>query len=329
MRRLIGLAVFLLALYGVLLLAMHLSGVLDKTLSANNANLARRVGQYGIISLGVTFVIIIGGIDLSIGSVVALSATVLAIVLIDPAFRWSPWLAIPMVLLLGAGIGLIHGLLITKVRLPAFVVTLCGLFIYRGVARTIASNQSKGLGDEYQDLVNFFTEPVRLVETHELEILLPRFLILFLILAVIAAVVLHKSVFGRYLYAIGNNEQAVRYAGIPADRYKIYAYVICSTLAALFGVLFLMRNNSVRPSADGSFFELYAIAGAVLGGCSLRGGQGTVIGVAIGTAILWILPNLTNMWGVPSELEFVVIGGSLLVGAILDELLRPRSSARV
>jgi ribose transport system permease protein len=141
-------------------------------------------------------------------------------------------------------------------------------------------------------------------------------------LAAVAAVFLHLSVYGRYFFAIGSNERAARYSGIATDRYKLLAYVVCSTLASLYGVLYLMKLNSTQPSTDGLGLELYAIAGAVLGGCSLRGGEGNILGVIIGTAILVVLPNLTNMLGVKSEFDNVVIGVAFLIGAILDEVLR-------
>jgi ribose transport system permease protein len=315
MKKLIGLALFLGILYSVLLMAVPSDSV-----AANNYNLGTHIGSFGIISLGAALVIIAGGIDLSIGSVVALSATLQAILLTDPRFDWPPLLAVPAVLAVGAVIGLIHGLLITKLKLPAFVVTLCGLFIYRGTARTIAGNLSKGLGNDFTELRDFlYTRPV---------FELPRFLVIFLILAGIAAVFLHWSVYGRYLYAIGRNEKAARYAGIPADRYKTATYVVCSLLASFAGILFLMENNSVQPSADGNFYELWAITGAVLGGCSLSGGDGTILGVIMGTALLRILPNLANMWEVPSELEFIIIGGALLVGAFMDEVLKSRAMTK-
>jgi ribose transport system permease protein len=316
MKQLLGISLLLAALY-----ALILWQVPEGSLSLNNANLGKRIGLYGIISLGAGLLIIAGGIDLSIGSVVALSATLTAILLTEPGYGWPPVLVLPVVLGLGVVIGLIHGLLVTKLKLPAFMVTLCGLFIYRGVARTISGNKSKGLADQFEELKH---------QLYDYTVFgLPRFLVIFLVLAVLAIVFLHFSVYGRYLYAIGSNQKAARYSGIATDRYKILAFVLCSTLASFFGILFLMENNSVRPSSDGSFFELYAIAGAVLGGCSLRGGEGTVLGIVIGTAILVMLPNLTNLLGVPSELEFIVIGGALLVGAIMDELLRPRSAARL
>jgi len=312
MKQLLGITMLLAILYGILVWATP-----ENSLSLTNFNLGKRIGDYGIIGLGAGILIISGGIDLSIGSVVALSATVAAMLLTGGlGYELTPALALPLVLLMGAAIGLINGLLVTKMKLPAFMVTLCGLFIYRGVARTISGNVSRGLQDQFKDLVEMlYTEPVFGV---------PRILVVFLGLVVLATVFLHLSVYGRYLYAIGSNEKAARYSGIATDRYKVLAYVLCSTLASLYGIMFLMDNNSVRPSSDGSFYELYAIAAAVIGGCSLRGGQGTVLGIVIGTAVLVVLPQLTNMLGVSSELQFIVIGGALLLGTILDELLRPR-----
>jgi ribose transport system permease protein len=259
--------------------------------------------------------IISGGIDLSIGAVVGLCSTVLAMLLVKQ--EWNPLAAIVVVLVLGAAIGAVHGLLVTLLRIQAFVVTLCGLFIYRGAARWLAGDQVIGLGNHFPTLKHWLYSSKDIFG-------LPMSLVIFLLLAAAATVFMHFSVYGRYLFAIGSNETAARYSGIATGRYKVLAYVLCSTLAAFFGVLFLMEQNSVQPSESGSFFELYAIAGAVLGGCSLRGGEGTVLGVLMGTAILWILPNFTKMWGVPSELEYTVIGSALLLGAILDELLRQR-----
>jgi ribose transport system permease protein len=317
MRKLIGIALFLLVLYFTLLIANEGARSLD-----NHYNLGKRIGLYGIISLAAGLLMITGGIDLSIGSVVGLSATVLAMLLMSPAeggLGWPPLAAIALVLGLGVVVGLVNGLLVTKLKVQAFVVTLCGLFIYRGLARWIANDQQKGLGTSYVELKELLHGDV---------LGLPVALVIFVMLAGAATVFLHFSVYGRYFYAIGSNERAARYSGIPTDRYKVLAYVLCSGLTAFFGVLYLMESNSVQPSGTGNFFELYAIAGAVLGGCSLRGGEGTVLGVVIGTAILWILPNLTNMWGVRSELEYTVIGGALLCGAILDELLRRHSAVR-
>jgi len=314
MKKLLGLALFLLVLYVLLLLADP-----GARSALNHFNLGKRIGLYGIISLGAAILIISGGIDLSVGSVIGLCATVMAMLLVD--YGWPPLAAIGAVLALGACIGLANGLLVTHLRVQAFVVTLCGLFIYRGAARWLSGDQVKGLGASFPTLKYWLYESKDVLG-------LPMSLVIFSVLAAAAAVFLHLSVYGRYLFAIGSNEAAARYAGIATNRYKVLAYVMCSTLAAFFGILLLMELNSAQPSETGSFMELYAIAGAVLGGCSLRGGEGTVLGVLIGTTILWMLPNFTKMWGVPSELEYTVVGGALLLGALLDELLRRRSAQR-
>lgn len=317
MKKLVGMVVFLVVLYIALLYADPNAGS-----AQNHYNLGKRIGFYGILCLGTAMLIITGGIDLSLGSVVGLSATIMAILLID--YDWPPAAALAAVLATGMGIGVIHGLLVTRLKLQAFVVTLCGLFIYRGAARWIAGDTVKGLG-RLSPALQSFKDLVYKADVFGL----PKFLVIFLLLCALATVFLHFSVYGRYFFAIGSNERAARYSGIATERYKILAYVICSMLASFCGVLFLFEHNSAQPSETGSFFELYAIAGAVLGGCSLRGGEGSVFGVMIGTTILWILPNLTKMWGIPDEFEYMVIGGALLLGAILDELLRPRSEKRL
>lgn len=312
MKKLIGLFVFLLILYGLLLVSDE-----GARSAYNHYNLGKRIGLYGILSLGAGILIIAGGIDLSIGAVVGLCTTTLAILLTE--LQWHPVRAIGATLALGAGIGLVNGLMVAKLRLQPFVITLCGLFIYRGLAQWIAGNQNKGLGTQFPALREALA-------TTQLFGGVPVALVILLALAAVAAIFLHGSIYGRYLFAIGGNDLAARYSGVAVDRYRILAYVVCSLSAALFSVLFLMEENAVQPSNTGSFFELYAIAGAVLGGCSLRGGEGNVAGILIGTTILWILPNFTNMWGVPSELKFTVIGAALLVGALLDELLRRRGT---
>lgn len=331
MKKLLGIALFLVLLYGILLISAE-----GASSAENHYNLGRRIGLYGIITLGAGLLIITGGIDLSIGSVVGLSATLLAILVVDRQQHFA--VAIVLVLLVGAVIGLINGLLVTRLRVQAFVVTLCGLFIFRGAARWIANDQAKGLGvlgegarkGEYEIAKELLYSGGALKWLGPLDPTryLPVSLLIFLALAGIAAVFLHGSVYGRYFYAIGSNERAARYSGIATDRYKVLAYVICSTLAAFFGVLYLMQEKSAQPSSTGNFLELYAIAGAVLGGCSLAGGEGNVIGLLIGTSILILLPNLANMLSIPSALEYTVIGGALLIGAIIDELLR-RRAARV
>src|SRR5262249_55175489 len=189
-----------------------------------------------------------------------------------------------------------------KLRLQPFLVTLCGLFIYRGVARSLSSS-SVGLGVKadpgYLDQI----EQVRAFLFSGKLLGVPHVLFVLLFVATLLGLFLHRTRYGRYLYAIGANEEAARYAGIPTDRYKIVAYVICSTLAGLGSVLYILDNRTALPTSAGAWLELYAITGAVLGGCSLRGGEGTVPGAVLGAAVLPLLRKLCSFGGVGNEIE--------------------------
>ena len=219
---------------------------------------------------------------------------------------------------MGAVIGLINGILVTTLRLQAFLVTLCGLFIYRSIALVVSRGDAKGISGVHPEWETFFTGGW---------LGIPVTLWILIALAIVATIFLHFSVAGRYFYALGSNERAARFSGISVDFYKILAYVLCSTLVGLYSFLALLKVPSVTPSNTGSFDELYAIAGAVLGGCSLRGGEGTVPGFLIGTAILIILNSMGTFWQISDRWNGILIGSILLLGTILDEVLRRRSDA--
>jgi ribose transport system permease protein len=138
--------------------------------------------------------------------------------------------------------------------------------------------------------------------------------------------VLHRSIYGRYLFAVGRNEVAARYSGINSRLVITSAYIIMGVLAGIAGIVFAFYTNSISPSSHGSFFELYGIAAAVLGGCSLRGGEGSIIGILIGTALLQVLQNLVNLLGIPSSLNFAVMGAVILLGVIGDQFLQRRKA---
>lgn len=276
----------------------------------NLANTANLVGLFGIFAIGQGFVIITGGIDLSVGSVIALLG-VLFVNLIAGA--GAPWpAALAMMLLLGAGIGLAHGLLITRLNIQPFIVTLCGLLIYRGVARFYTGDGTAGFG---------FGQSFPLLEwlTTGRSFGVPHSFMAMLILAAIMWVVLHRSVFGRHLYAVGKNEEAARYAGVATGRVIVAAYVICSVMTAIAAIYFAMYTRSISPSSHGNFYELYAIAAAVLGGFSLRGGEGSIVGVVLGAVLLQVLQNLVNLLGIPSSLNFAVMGSVILLGVLADQ----------
>jgi ribose transport system permease protein len=151
----------------------------------------------------------------------------------------------------------------------------------------------------------------------------PNVLLVMLVIAAIVGLVIHGTVYGRHLYAVGSNEQAARYSGIATDRVKVAAYIFTAVISGLGGVLYLMEYSTANPTTAGSLFELYAITGAVLGGCALRGGDGAVPGMVLGAAVLPLLAKLCNFtsW-IGSEQEYTVIGAALLAGTIANELIR-------
>jgi ribose transport system permease protein len=341
MKRLLGVLVLVLALYG----AVMLSGSGARSAS-NQQEIALRLGFYGILTLGVGVLILSGGIDLSIGSLVGLGSVCFGRLLI---LLVPPWQAALLIVAGGALLGLCHGLLVTKLRLQPFLVTLCGLFIYRGLARVLSPQGSMGIILDTEDLerfdrglhsrmeadpdlfdslserlkeLNLQSEKLRDLLYSGTPLRLPNVFVLLLLLAAAVGLFLHFTKYGRYLYAIGANEEAARYAGINTDNYKILAYVICSALAGLGSVVYMLNNRTVNPTSAGSLLELYAITGAVLGGCSLRGGEGSVPGMLLGAAALPLLRQMCSFGGVSDELEYVVIGAALLVGTISDELLK-------
>jgi len=397
----------------------------------NLFNLLRWTALFGILALGVAFVIITGGIDLSIGSVVALTGIVLMRLLqpyyvdtgqqftieavgedfktiqvdgdapsfVDKDQVWvvnpshdtnagddvaeylavynidgeatqrldrpgwivlrdrigaeyageqseiyarrfmNPWLAIAITLGVGVVIGLFHGLLIGYGKLQPFIVTLCGLMGYRGVARLVSGDQTLSLDPRFSGLRELaigqpFDVPIPFIDMISPSgdsgqsagffgwVPFPIPMLILLVMAVAAAVFLHKTVPGRHLLAMGQNEEAARFSGINTRLMTLLAYVLCSTLAAVGGVLFALDVNTVQPSSHGNFYELYAIAAAVLGGCSLRGGVGSIAGVVIGTAVMRALYNAINLLEQPTYWEYVIIGVVLLFGVMIDELGR-------
>ena len=220
------------------------------------ANTANLIGLFGLFSLGEGLVIITGGIDLSIGSVFALLGVIFVDLLVTYELPWP--LAILIILFAGTLIGLINGFLITRMRLQPFVVTLCGLLLYRGIARYYTNDGTAGFafGQSFPTLEWLTTGRSYGV---------PHTFIAFVIIALAMAVLLHRSVFGRYLFAVGRNEEAARYSGIQTGRVVAAAYVICGALAGLSSIFLTMYTRSISPASHGNFYELYGIAAAVLG----------------------------------------------------------------
>ncbi len=538
----------ILGIFGLLIFVCLFTTVLNDSFVGqyNLYNTTRWSALFGILSIGVAFVIITGGIDLSIGSVVGLVACLLPMLVVEQGY--SPTAAVLIVMLVAGAIGLLHGLLITRLDLQPFVVTLCGLLFYRGFARWLTDDGTLGFGQDYDGLrllaigkpcswatmllgggIGLFgyglwnlgrlrphgdqhiggpqdrdrdierkisawsipaigvllavagssrfwqgwesgpgtplfeiagykirslgievsenaalmpstvmkyggtvlfvptllafllwawqsdagrvKKPLALVigslilltlcvwqlvplfrsaaaddrwqvgavevsgemlktvlmmivfvivggvigsvgwlisaagtasgkskaltpalvatgvmallgQTQLAATMVPMPMLILIALAIVASIFLNRTVYGRYLLALGRNEEAARYSGINTKRMIVVAYVLCSLAAGLGGILFAVDVNSVQPSGFGNFYELYAIAAAVLGGCSLRGGEGNILGVVIGAAVMRVLYNAINILGISTKLEFAIIGMVILAGAIVDVVVK-------
>ena len=305
---------------GVLLLLVALCAIVaiasPQFLSVTNVqNVARLVGTYGMFSIGVGIVIITGGIDLSVGSICALLGVLLSMMLVE--WGWPAAVALAAVIALGACLGAAHGLLVARLRLQPFIVTLCGLLLYRGAARYIAEDSTKGFGTGQG------FEWVRTLASASI-VGVPMPFVLMCVVAGLAWVLLHRSVFGRHLFAIGHNAEAARYSGVSTRAVITWAYILSGILAAFSAIVIAFYTNSISPASHGNFYELYAIAAAVVGGCSLRGGEGSVIGIVMGAALLQVLRNLVNLLDIPGSLDFAVMGAVILMGAAADQLFGGR-----
>jgi len=283
----------------------------------NLHNNGRRLALLSIYAIGGSLAIISAGIDLSVGSLIGLIAVVLPLLITGHETPIAE--ALVLVLALGIALGLVHGLLIAKFNLQPFIVTLCALLAYRSLARTITADMTQGFGEAHEGLRQlaigtFLHVPIAV----------------YLMVAVAAAVgiFLHGTVWGRHLYALGQNEEAARYSGVAVDRLKIAAYTISALLSAIAGILLALDTNSVQPSDAGKSYELYGIAAAVLGGCSLRGGEGTVVGIVVGATILTVLRNLIILAGLSTYIEDILIGAVILGMVTIDEIVKRRTAGR-
>jgi ribose transport system permease protein len=286
----------------------------------NLANMANIIGLFGIFSLGAGLVIITSGIDLSVGSMIALIGVLLVMALTE--WHWAWPLAVLFVVFVAMILGWAHGLLVTRFGMQPFIVTLCALLLYRGLARYIAHDSTKGFGNA----AGF--ETLRGLANGNWHGL-PMPFVLLIIISVIMWIVLHRSVYGRYLLAVGRNEEAARFSGINTRLVISSSYVVAALLTSISAILFAFYTNSVSPSTHGNFYELYGIAAAVLGGCSLRGGEGSVIGILIGTALLQVLQTLVNLLGIDSSLNYAVMGAVVLIGVLADQIFKRRAAKKV
>lgn len=310
---------------GLLLLLVVISAITEALnplflSGVNLLDMANLIGLFGIFSIGEGLTIITGGIDLSVGSMFSLLGVVFIDLVANRNIGWP--LALVAVLAGGLVLGAVQGLLITRARMQPFIVTLCGLLIYRGAARYYTDDSTMGFG--YGDSADTLSW---LASGRSFGV--PHSFIFLIVVALILGVVLHRSVFGRYLFAVGKNEEAARYSGIRTNLVIAGAYVLSGLLAGISTIFLVFYTNSVSPSTFGNFYELYAIAAAVLGGCSLRGGEGSILGIVLGTALLQVLQNLVNILGIPSSLNFAVMGTVILLGVFADQQLQKRRAMAI
>lgn len=273
----------------------------------NLVNVAQQTVINAVIAVGLTYVIISGGIDLSVGSVLAFAGVVLALAL---QAGWPLVAAVAAGVGVGLGCGVVNGVLISYGRLPPFIATLGMMSVTRGAALLVTDGRP----------VSGFGADFRWLATGELAGLpVP----VWGMLAVYAAghFVLQRTKFGRYVYAIGGNEEASLLSGVPVARYKVGIYALGGALAGLASVLLTARLNSAQPIA-GLSYELDAIAATVIGGTSLLGGQGSLIGTLIGALIMGVLRNGLNLLGVSSFVQQVVIGAVIIVAVLFDTFLK-------
>ncbi len=303
-----------------------------KFLGMSNAlTTSRQISMLGIYAIGISFVIITGGIDLSVGSVVGLTGVLIAKFSSTEfgGLGLSLWLGIPIALAIAALIGLAQGLIITRLKLQPFIVTLGFMLLLRGVSQTVVKGASISLGaSSLRDLsegglIHVSGNP-----------LLPYTVLIFTGAIVLGAIVLHTTVFGRYVYAIGGNRDAAEYSGINVRRIETLTYVISSLSGGVAGVLYAAYIGEMDQSI-GIAFELYAIAAAVLGGVSLRGGEGSILGIVIGSAVYQVIYNGINMfqivrvnargqqqsWRLDENWRFIIVGGVILTAVIADQVV--------
>jgi rhamnose transport system permease protein len=262
--------------------------------------------EIGIMMLPMVFIIITGNIDLSVASTLGLSASLLGYL---HNAGWNIWAAAGVALLMGALCGLLNGTLIARLGLPSLVVTLGTFSFYRGLAYALLGDQA---ARDYPDAFTYIGQG------HLFGTRAPVSLLIFAVLAVIFGLVLHRTRFGRYLYAIGNNEAASRYSGVPVRRIKIAIYTLSGAVAALAGLVLAARFGSTRPDI-GTGLELTVITVTVLGGVSISGGQGSMVGAALSLLLIGVARFGMGLMNVQGQVQSIVIGLLLILSILLPQ----------
>ena len=282
--------------------------------ASNLLNVANQIAVIAIMAIGMTMVIIAGGIDLSVGSLLALSAVVAALLIRDAAGGRDAG-TLGMIVCCGLAIavctlfGLGTGVLVTFLRVPPFIITLGVMLIARGTARRLTAEQSVyGLPESFTWLGRDSSLGF-----------LPNAVVLMIVLYVLAHLVMSQTVLGRYIYAVGGNREAARLAGVPVRLVTVIVYVICGTLAGLGGVITASQLNSAGPTY-GAMYELSVIAAVVVGGTSLSGGEGKILGTLIGAFLIAVIQNGMNLVGLKSPDQEIVLGIVIILAVLFDRV---------
>jgi ribose transport system permease protein len=293
---------------GLLVLCAVLWALTPHFLTVSNLlNIAQQTSINAIVAAGMTFVIVSGGIDLSVGSIVALAGVALGVLLQGGQ---SPFIAIPGAIAVGTGCGLLNGLLVSVGGLPPFIATLGMMSVARGTALVFTEGRP----------VSGFDEGFRWLATGTAGFV-PAPVLVMLVVYAVAHLVLTRTTFGRYVYAIGGNEEATRLSGVAVRFHKTAIYGVSGALSAVAAIVLTARLNSAQPIA-GMMYELDAIAATVIGGTSLSGGSGSLVGTLVGALIMGVLRNGLNLLGVSSFLQQIVIGGVIVGAVLVDTLLK-------
>lgn len=308
----------ILVLIAGIIFSPRLSGELIFLSPDNLANIIRSVSETGIIAVGMTFVIIAGGIDLSVGAVLGLAAITACSLMVKSG--WGSLPTILLVLVIGLVFGALQGWVSATLGIQAFIVTLAGMQVARGLARLVSSDQFINLkyGDgSGQAPLTFSHLGDRIFG------FLPMSAVIFLGVSAVGIVLLNTTKYGRHLFAVGGNERAARLSGIDVTRVRVITFAICGLFAALSGVVHAGQLNFSSPD-DGAGYELTAIAAVVIGGTSLMGGAGTVVGTIAGALLLGTLNNILQLNNVNADIQLVATGVIVAAAAALQQLVTRR-----
>ena len=290
----------------MVLIAVILSFMTPNFMTGNNIiSVLRQISNNIFLALGMTLVIILGGIDLSVGSIVAMSGTLTVGFIVTNGMGMVP--SILIALALGGAVGLFNGFVVSMFKVPAFIVTLATMNIAKGVAYIYSGGQSTRITDD----------AFAMIGTGYLFGVIPLPVVYMVVLILVFSIILNKTRFGTYVYAVGGNRESARLSGVPIKKVEMLVFTLAGLLSAFAGIVLASRMYSGQPKA-GDGYEMDAIAACVLGGVSMSGGVGNISGTVIGAIVIGMISNGLNLIGVSSFWQLVVKGIIILVAIVID-----------